>query len=232
MKSIVTIKQWAQDDQPREKLLKHGPKALSNAELIALLLSSGNKTNSVLELARLLLDGSDNDLQHFSRLSLEELLQFHGIGLAKASKLIAVAELGRRRQSPINQSEVIRISSSHAAYEYLKSVFLDLYTEEFHVLLLNRANIVLRSVLISKGGMHGTVVDGKIVFKRAILENACSVILAHNHPSGLLIPSEEDITMTNRLVEFGKMIDLPVKDHLIFTQNGYFSFLDKNLISV
>lgn len=225
-----TIKTWAEDDRPREKLLYKGRHALSDAELIAILLSSGNRRYSALELAQLLLNNANQQLEGFTRMTYDELINIEGIGPAKAATLLAAFELGKRRMS-IQQKDKVIISSAEHVYDLMRSYFIDLPHEEFHVLFLNRANHLLRKRKISEGGWTGTVADGKVIFKMALEIGAHAMILVHNHPSGQLRPSDSDRILTKKLVEFGRFIDLPILDHVILTENGYFSFSDSGIIS-
>jgi len=229
MYSSFTIKTWAEDDRPREKLVLKGRKTLSDAELIAILIGSGHREKSAVDLSQELLDVAGNNLKDFSKLTIADLCKFKGIGTAKAVTILAALELGRRRKDS-NSSKKTKVSSSKIVYEYVKPIFEDLHIEEFHVLLLNRANEILRSIQISQGGVAGTVVDARVIFKAGIDAMASSIILVHNHPSGQMVPSPEDIKLTRELISFGKMIDLPILDHLIYTDNGYFSFADKGML--
>ena len=223
------IKTWAEEDRPREKLQIKGRGALSDAELLAIIIGSGTKAVSAVELAREILSASKNSLSNLSKLSIDDLKKFKGIGEAKAISIYAAMELARRRKSA-SSSNSIKITSSNDAYKHLKSKLLDLCHEEFHVLFLNRANELIFSEQISKGGISGTVADGKLIFHRALELKSSAMILAHNHPSGQLKPSESDLSLTKSLVNFGKYIDLQVLDHLIFSDNNYFSFADEGLI--
>ena len=224
-----SIKYWAEDDRPREKLALKGKASLSDAELLAILLGSGSRNQTAVELAQDLLKHADYDLGIFSKLSLQDLKKFKGIGEAKAICILAALELGRRRKETEGKLR-LKITSSKSVYEYMRSTLLDLEHEEFHILLLNRANEIMRRELVSIGGLSGTVADGKVIFKKALDFGAHAIILVHNHPSGQLKPSEMDIKLTKKLSEFGNCIDLPVLDHLIFTDNGYFSFADTGMI--
>lgn len=230
MKLNRTIKEWAEDDRPREKLVLKGKNALSDAELLAIVLGSGSRNQTAVELAKKLLESAENNLGNFSKLSLHDLKKFHGVGEAKAVTVLAALELGRRRKE-VEVKVRTKISSSKQVYDYMKSYLLDLEHEEFYILLLNRANEIIRAKQISIGGMSGTVADGKLIFKSAIEMNAHGLVLVHNHPSGQLKPSDADRSLTKKMVEFGKYIDLPVLDHVIFTDFGYFSFADSGMIS-
>lgn len=224
-----SIKSWAEDDRPREKMLLKGRAALSDAELLAILIGSGTKELSAVKLSQQILSSAENSLQNLSKFSIEQLLKFKGIGEAKAISIFACMEIARRKEgSP--DSKKVKISSSNDAFTCLRSDFADLGHEEFFILLLNRANQVIAKQQVSKGGLAGTIADGKIIFNHALEKKASSLILAHNHPSGQLRPSEADKRLTKQLVSFGKMIDLQILDHLIFSDNNYFSFADEGLI--
>ncbi|MGY4385518.1 DNA repair protein RadC [Pedobacter sp. UYP24] len=223
------IKFWAEADRPREKMMINGRRQLTDAELVAILIGSGNKDESAVELSKRILAHFKNDLDSLGKASINDLSKFKGIGEAKAISVVAALELGRRRKDVVT-GELPKVSSSKDAYQILFPVFSDLNHEEFWILLLNRANFVLGRHLISKGGMAGTVADPKIIFKAALDQNAANIILAHNHPSGNLKPSQEDLSLTKRMVESGKMLDLHVLDHLILANNKYLSFGDEGLI--
>ena len=223
-----TIKSWAEDDRPREKLMLKGKKQLTDSELIAILLNSGSRDQSAVDLAKDLLASSNNDLVEFSKKNLQDLCKFKGIGEAKAITLLAALELGRRRKEAV-APEKIKIRASKDSYEYLKPFLQDLNVEEFYALFLNRANDVIKQVRLSSGGLTGTIVDNRILFKEAIDCLASSIVLAHNHPSGQLKPSEQDIRLTKKIVEFGKLVEISVLDHLIITDYGYFSFSDEGV---
>jgi DNA repair protein RadC len=223
------IKLWSEEDRPREKLLFKGRSMLSEAELIAILIGSGTRQESAVELSKRILASTGNNLNELSKLSVNELTQFKGIGEAKAISIVAALELGRRRK----QSEVLKrlkISSSKDAYELMQSVLGDLPHEEFWLILLNRANCVIKKDLVSKGGVSGTVVDIRIIFKAAVEHYASSIIICHNHPSGNLKPSDADIRITNTVKEAGKIMEVPLFDHLIVTDNGYYSFADEGIL--
>lgn len=224
-----SIKTWSEDDRPREKLLTKGKQSLSNAELIAILIGSGNREMSAVDLARSLMEHSDNKLSNLGRLSVADLKKFKGIGEAKAISIVSAMELGRRRRTEEGVKRK-QVTSSSDVYEYFADALADKQHEEFWILLLNRANKIISKELISRGGITGTVADCRLIFKMAIERNACSVILCHNHPSGNLKPSEADRTLTRKLIDGGKLLDVPVLDHIIFADNGYFSFADEGLI--
>lgn len=225
----LTIKRWAEEDRPREKLLLKGKSALSEAELIAILIGSGNRDQTAVELSQYILNQCENDLSKLARLSVKDLQRFKGIGEAKAISIVAALEIGRRRKET-EPTKRVRITSSHDAFQLLQSDFMDLNHEEFWLLLLKRNNEVIKKEMLSRGGVSGTVVDAKIIFKRALEETASGLILAHNHPSGNLKPSSEDISLTKRLKEAGKSLDISVLDHLIITDQGFFSFADENML--
>ncbi|MFN6013452.1 MAG: RadC family protein [Flavobacteriales bacterium] len=230
MKNNLTIKCWAEDDRPREKMILKGRSALSDAELLAIILGSGSKQQTAVELAQELLLSAENDLSRFFRISFHELKKFKGVGEAKAVSILAALELGRRRKGS-ERLERQKITASKQVYQHMRPFLQDLRHEEFYVLLLNRANEILQTRQISIGGMSGTVADGKVIFRNAIESGAHGMILVHNHPSEQLNPSDADRSLTKKMVEFGKYIDLPVLDHVIFTDYGYFSFADNGMIS-
>jgi DNA repair protein RadC len=223
------IKSWAEDDRPREKLLLKGRGALSDAELIAILIGSGTRKDSAVEVARKILESVDNNLIDLGKLSVADLKKNKGIGDAKAISIIAAMELSNRRgksDAPVRD----KITTSKDASEIFSSLLADKPHEEFWILLLNRANKVVGRANVSKGGVAGTVVDSKSVFKPAIDMHASSVILGHNHPSGNLSPSNEDISLTKKLTQAGNNLDVKVLDHIIVTDNGYFSFADEGMM--
>jgi DNA repair protein RadC len=225
----LTIKTWAEDDRPREKLLVKGRQVLSEAELIAILIGSGNREETAVGLAQRILSGSANDLRNLAKLEVADLTKFKGIGEAKAIAIIAALELGRRRKdSEIQVQE--KIISSGDAFRQVKPVFMDLLHEEFWILLLSRSNHLIRKEFISRGGVSGTLVDPKMVFKPALQYLASSMILCHNHPSGNLKPSEADLKITNQLRDAGKSLEIPVLDHIIVAEEEYYSFADNSLI--
>ncbi|GGD67526.1 DNA repair protein RadC [Emticicia aquatilis] len=225
---ISNILSWAEEDRPREKLLLKGKAALSDAELIAILIGSGTRELSAVDLSKLILQSVNNNLNELAKLSINDLMKFKGIGDAKAISIAAALELGRRRK----ESDVIKkakVSSSADAYEAIRPYLMDLQHEQFWALLLNRANEVIRPQQISIGGVSGTVADPKMIFKAAIEHLASAIILVHNHPSGNLTPSQADKDLTKKVKEAGRTLDIPVLDHLIFSDNGYFSFADEGI---
>ncbi|MEM6736569.1 MAG: DNA repair protein RadC [Bacteroidota bacterium] len=226
--SRLTIKSWAEEDRPREKLLLKGKSTLSDAELIAILIGSGNSEQTAVELSQYILNQCENDLSNLARLSIKDLQKFKGIGEAKAISIVAALELGRRRKES-EPNKKVKISSSADAYELMYCHLMDLHYEEFWLIHLKRNNEVIKKELLSKGGMSGTVVDTKLIFKRALEESASGIILAHNHPSGNLNPSEQDIQLTKRTREAGRVLEIFVLDHIIITNSGFFSFADANM---
>ena len=230
MKSTaLPIKYWAEDDQPREKLLLKGKQILSDAELTAILIGSGNRSESAVELSKRILASIDNNLNALGKLSVNQLTTFKGIGEAKAITIVAALELGRRRRME-ETIELQKITSSKVVFEIMQPIIGELPHEEFWVLYLNNSNKVIYKSQISKGGITGTVVDIRIVFKLALEQNATAIILTHNHPSGKLQASEADKQITQKLKLAGKQLDIPILDHMIITENGYLSFADDGIL--
>jgi len=229
IKRSFGIKSWAEDDRPREKLLLKGRQVLSDAELIAILIASGNKEETAVELSKRILSSVSNNLNELSKLSVNDLIKFKGIGDAKAISIIAALELGRRRKET-ETAKREKITSSKIAFELMQSVFMDLPHEEFWVLLLSRSNNILKKECISRGGVSGTVVDKKLIFKSAVENLASSIILFHNHPSGNLTPSQEDIKITKEIKEAGRIMDIQLQDHIIIADSKYYSFADEGMI--
>lgn len=229
-KEKLNIKSWAEEDRPREKLLFKGKKQLTDAELLAIILGSGNREESALALAQRILQTYNTDLNELGRCSIKELTErFNGVGEAKAISIIAALELGQRRQLlPLQKRP--QISSSKDAYLALAPLLQDLNTEEFWILLLNQANRMIGREKVSSGGVSTTVVDAKVVFKKALEYNAASMVLCHNHPSGSLRPSQADLDLTQRLRKAGLQLDIYVQDHLIVSEAGYYSFADEGLM--
>jgi DNA repair protein RadC len=228
----LSFSQWNEEDKPREKLLLKGKHTLSDAELIAILLRTGTKNLNVLELAKLTLSNNQNDLSSLGKLNVKDFLSqknLKGLGETKAITLVAALELGRRRQSG-EVRELNKITSSGDAYNILKPLMADLNEEEFRIILLNKANKVIGVELMSMGGRSGTVVDPRVIFKTSLLSNATGLIVAHNHPSGNLTPSNEDISLTKKLKEAGNFLEIKLMDHLIITANGYYSFADEGAL--
>jgi DNA repair protein RadC len=225
----LPITAWAEDDRPREKLLNKGRHSLSDAELLAILLGSGSRNESAVALSQRILKSVGDNLNELGKRSLSDLMKFKGIGEAKAITIAAALELGRRRQTAdIPERPVIK--SSKDAHQLVAPLVLDLPHEEFWILLLSRSNRVLGKEKMSVGGQEATVVDLKIVFRKAIEGMASAVILCHNHPSGTLRPSQADLDLTKKLKSAGEIIGLPVLDHLIIGDYGYFSFADEGLM--
>lgn len=226
---MKNIANWAMDDRPREKMLVKGVRQLTDSELLAVILGSGTIQMNAVELGRQLLGAEPTGLTRLSKLTFEELQQVKGIGQAKAAKLLSLFELSRRMDS-MNEEDIKSVKSSHDAYSLLRRHLSGLSHEEFYVILLNRGNKVLSVEQISSGGLSGTVADGKIIYRKALLKESSALILAHNHPSGNLKPSQADLNLTKKLKEFGEMVGFQVLDHLIISDNGYLSFADEGLI--
>lgn len=226
----IKISQLAEEDRPREKLLLKGKSALSDAELLAILLGSGTRSLSALDLARHILTSVNHDLSQLAKMSVMDLKKFKGIGEAKAITIVSALEMGRRRKLINELPQRFKIGSSADVYQLMKPDLMDEPIEHFYILLLNRNNQVIKKQLISRGGTAGTVADPKIIFKHAIDALANSIILVHNHPSGNLKPSEQDRRLTNKLKSAGDSLDIAVIDHIIFTDVAYFSFSDEGLI--
>jgi len=224
-----SIKHWADDDKPREKLVQKGRSVLSDAELIAILIGSGSRNESAVELAKRILASVNNNLNELGKLSIKQLMQFKGIGEAKAVSIVAALEVGRRRRGEDAQ-KITKISSSKDAFDILHPTIGELEHEEFWILYLNNANNVLLSSLLSKGGLTGTLVDVRIVMRQALELGAVGLVLAHNHPSGTLRPSKEDRKVTQKLKLASAALDIKVLDHLIITQKDYFSFADEGVL--
>jgi DNA repair protein RadC len=225
----LSIKSWAEADRPREKLLAKGKSALSEAELIAILIGSGNTEESAVELSKRILSSVNNNLVELGKLEVNDLCKFKGIGEAKAISIIASLELGRRRNEQTTP-ERESITSSRQAFNLLHPILADLPHEEFWLIFLNRANKVIKKQSVSKGGVAGTVVDAKMIFKPAVENLASSVILCHNHPSGNRTPSQEDIALTRKIKEAGRALDISVHDHIIIANDTYYSFADEGLL--
>ena len=227
--STTTIKNWATEDRPREKMLEKGREALSDAELIAILIGSGNANESAVDLSRRMLKDINGNLIQLSQLSINDLTKYNGIGEAKAVSIAAALELGRRRRyAEAAQQTLIR--NSRDAFEYFYMHTQDLVHEQFWVLLLNPANKVIRMVKISDGGVNGTSADPKRIFKTAIENNATALMLCHNHPSGNVEPSDADKTLTRNIVKGGKLLEIKILDHIVVGIDNYFSFADSGMI--
>lgn len=224
-----SIKYWSEEDRPREKLLSKGKFSLTNAELIAILIGSGTASLSAVELSRQILNSVENNLIELSKLSVKDLQKFKGIGEAKAISIVAALELGKRRRSEEGIQRK-QITNSHEVFEYLQITLSDTPYEAFWIVLLNRANHIMRTIKISDGGMTGTVADPKRIYKMALENNASSMILCHNHPSGNVRPSDADRKLTQKLKKAGEMLDIIVTDHIIIGDNKYFSFRDEGML--
>jgi len=225
----LNLKEWAVEDRPREKLLTKGPRSLSEAELIAILLGSGNLDETAVELARRVLNSAGNNLHELGRKDIGFLTAFKGIGEAKAVNIAAALELGRRRREA-DVLQATRINGSKEVAEIFMPLLGDLAHEEFWVLLLNRNNKVIDKFMASQGGITGTVIDVRLIMKTALEKMATSMVLCHNHPSGGLTPSEADLQITRKLKEAGRILEIQVLDHLVVTQKSYYSFADEGVL--
>lgn len=228
--NYLRIKDLAEEDRPREKLLAKGISSLTDAELIAILIGTGSKNESAVDLGKKILGSVSHNLNELGKLSIHDLMKMKGIGQAKAITILAALELGRRRKA----SEIIKkgkISQSRDVLEYFQPLLSDLHYEEFWVLLLNRSNRVVNKIKISQGGISGTVIDVRLILKKAIENDTSSIILCHNHPSGNLEPSESDKKITLKLQKAGQLMDIQVIDHVIISDNNYFSFADEGLLT-
>jgi DNA repair protein RadC len=225
----LSIKEWAVEDRPREKMQAKGVRSLSEAELIAILIGSGNLDESAVEVSRRIMASVNNNLNELGKKNINDLQKFKGIGPAKAITIAAAMELGRRRKES-EPDEKPKVITSGDAAAIFKPLLSDLPHEEFWVLLLNRNNLYIDKMMVSQGGLAGTVIDVRIILKMALDKLACSIILCHNHPSGNLLPSEADKDITKKIKEAGKHMDIPVLDHIIIGNGSYFSFADDGLI--
>lgn len=228
-KNSFSIKLWAEDDRPREKLLSKGKQALSDAELIAILIGSGSRNESAVELSKRILASINNNLSALGKLSVADLMKFKGIGEAKAISIITALELGRRRRLE-EAMELPKITSSKTVFDIMQPLIGEIATEEFWIVYLNNSNKILHKSQLSSGGLTGTVVDVRLVFKKAVEINSTAIILCHNHPSGNTKPSDADIQLTKKMKLGGETLDVKVLDHLIITEKAYFSFADEGLI--
>lgn len=229
MEKSKSIKNWANDDRPREKLLAKGVMALSNAELLAILIGSGTKNISAVDLSKEILSYSENNLNLLGKKSVKDFVKHKGIGEAKAITIVAALELGRRRKTEDNKSKN-KITSSKDVFNIFSPILSDLQHEEFWVLTLNRSNKIINKHKISQGGLSATVIDNKIIFNFVLNDLATSIILCHNHPSGNLSPSENDKQITKKIKQAAKLLDITLLDHIIVTQTNYFSFADEGEI--
>ena len=224
-----SIKNWSQDDQPREKLRDHGPRTLSNAELIAILIGSGSVQETAVDLSKRILASVNHDLQSVGKLSIAQITKFKGIGEAKAIKIAAAMELGRRSRET-DQKKLDKINNSQSVFEIMTPILGHLSHVEFWVIFLNNSNKILAKIQLSKGGMTSTIVDVRIVMKHALEYSATAIVLVHNHPSGGLSPSKSDTQLTEKFQLAAESLDIKVLDHLIVTEKDYFSFADERLI--
>jgi DNA repair protein RadC len=224
-----SIKQWAKDDRPREKLLLNGAENLSNSELLAILIHNGSKEKSAVDLAKEILKLGKDNLGELGKLSITALMKIKGIGEAKAITIAAALELGRRRQTAAPLGKPV-VSSSADIAEYLKTKLKDYRHEVFAVLFLNRANKINHFEIVSEGGITGTVADPRIILRKALEQDAVNIILCHNHPSGSLKPSRADEQLTAKIKEAARFIDITVLDHIIVSEDGYYSFADEGVL--
>ena len=226
----LNIKEWAVEDRPREKLLSKGARHLTDAELIAILIGSGNPEETAVELSKRILASTDNNLNELGRKEINFLQSFNGIGEAKAVTILAALELGKRRKDAdvFNKSQ---INGSKDAADFFQPVLGDLNHEEFWVMLLNRGNKILDTFMVSQGGISGTIIDVRLILKRAIEKLASSIILCHNHPSGTLMTSDSDRKITSKIKEAAQIMDITVLDHIIIGQNKYLSFADEGILN-
>ena len=229
LNSSFSIKEWSEADRPREKLVEKGKKTLTDAELMAILIGSGSRNESAVGLCKRILASVNNNLNEVSRLSVGQLTKFKGIGEAKAISIVAGLELGRRQQLQETPVQIV-IKSSNDVFLCMQPLLGDLNHEEFWVLFLSNSNKVLHKKMMSSGGQTGTLIDSKLVFKTALEFSAVALILAHNHPSGKLIPSKADKQMTERIVAGGETLSIKVLDHLIVTEKDYYSFADNGVL--
>ncbi|EHQ28421.1 RadC family protein [Mucilaginibacter paludis] len=225
----ISIKAWAEEDRPREKLIGQGRRNLTDAELIAILIGSGSRDESAVELSKRILHHYKNDLNALGKASVAELCKFKGIGEAKAISIVAALELGRRRDDT-EVKAIEKIGSSRDAYQLFYPLLADLNHEEFWIMLMNKGNKIIGTHLISKGGLATTIADPKIIFQISLEHHAASVILAHNHPSGNLKPSAEDLSLTKKIIAGGKLLDITIFDHIIITDQAYYSFADEGVL--
>jgi DNA repair protein RadC len=225
----LSIKNWSEEDQPREKLMAKGRQVLSDAELLAILIGSGNRSESAIELCKRILNDSQNNINQLAKLSVNDLMKYRGIGEAKAISIVAALELGRRRKSEAVLDKV-QVTSSQHLYEYIKPVLEDLPHEEFWIVLLSRANKIIGKQLIGRGGISETTADIKLIFKKSIESLASAIILAHNHPSGNLKPIQSDLNLTKKIKDAAKLFDISILDHLIIGDGNYYSFNDEGVL--
>lgn len=225
----MSIKYLAHDDRPREKFLLKGKQAVSDSELLAIIMGSGSRNESAVDLARRILDSVDNNWRQLSDLSLDALMTFKGVGEAKAITIAAALEIGRRKSAE-EVPDKPQITSSQDAYKIVQPYLSDLKTEEFWCLYLNQSNKVIHLEKLTQGGINQSIVDVRILFKIALEKYATAIIVAHNHPSGNLQPSSEDKNITKKISEGGQLLNITLLDHLIITQKSYYSFSDEGLL--
>ena len=224
-----SIKTWAKDDQPREKLRSRGAQLLTDSELIAILIGKGTRKRNAVDVAKDILRLGKNNVAELGKLTVKELMKVSGVGLTKAITISAALEIGRRREMSV-AIDKLTVKSSKEIASYIKSLLRDLQNEVFGVVFLNRANRIRHYEVISVGGITGTVADPRIIFKKALAEDAVGIILFHNHPSGNLQPSKADEELTKKIIQAGILFDIRILDHIIVSEYGYFSFADEGLI--
>ncbi|MBR5612185.1 MAG: DNA repair protein RadC [Bacteroidaceae bacterium] len=229
MTERLTITQWAEEDRPREKMMMHGASALSNAELLAILIGSGNAEESAVELMRKILNDYHNNLNELGKASIEELCRYKGIGSAKAISILAASELGKRRKEEAVK-ERVTILSSKDVYECFYPLMCDLPTEECWVLLLNQGSKIIDKTKISAGGLSATAVDVRCILREALLKRASAIVLCHNHPSGNIRPSKEDDLLTKHVAQASGCMDIRLVDHIILTDGAFYSYADEGRI--
>lgn len=225
----LSIKEWSVDDRPREKLLLKGKATLSDAELIAIIIGSGSRNETAVELSKKILSTVSNNLNTLGKLGIADLKKHKGIGEAKAISIVAALELGRRRKDT-EVEDTPKIQSSRDIFNEIQPLFADLMHEEFWTVLLNRSNKIIDKIKISQGGISGTITDIRLILKYAIERSASAIILCHNHPSGNLRPSDSDLSITEKIIESGKLMEINILDHLIVSDSKYLSFADEGLI--
>lgn len=225
----LTIKKWALDDRPREKLVLKGKKSLSDAELIAILIGSGSKNESAVSLSKKILLFANNNLNELAKLAVEELTKFHGIGAAKAIAIITALELGKRRQLELAM-ELPKVATSKGVFHLMQPIIGDLQHEEFWAIFLSNSNSVIGKHQLSKGGLTATIVDVRLLYRKALGSGCVGIIVYHNHPSGKLTPSVADKEITQKIKDAGRTLDIKLLDHLIITEKSYFSFADDGIL--